>query len=349
MSMRTSTVVGILGIVSLAFSGTVSAELPVYDIREIQMSDASYDWKSPHEGEDVNCERGIVTHKFRNRYVIQDPSLGSEWAAVEVRAWPFPAYGLEVGDQADFQNVSVAEYRGVTVLTYHQESSFVINSRENPLPDPVPISIWEIRNPPHPEDCEKYAAMLVEISEEVTIGAMGLGHAEDNYELLSVLGDTAWASDYANTDIDTTYYVSQGECYRWMAGVLQRYTDDGTWDHYQLLPRRNLDYAHCISTVDEEVTLTDDSVWLGRAVPNPFNPATVIPFHLAGPGPVDLSVYDVSGRKVTSLVDGVCGAGYRDVRWDGKNERGEPMPSGIYLIRLNAGGERRSAKVCLVR
>ena len=55
--------------------------------------------------------------------------------------------GLEVGDQADFDSVYVDEYRGATVLQYYSASSHVVNSSGNPLPDPIPLSIWDLRYP----------------------------------------------------------------------------------------------------------------------------------------------------------------------------------------------------------
>jgi hypothetical protein len=99
-----------------------------------------------------------------------------------------------------------------------------------------------------------------------------------------------------------------------------------------------------------EAALAPLRVMLGQNRPNPFNPVTVIPFELSVAGRVTLAVHDVSGRLVTRLVDdAVLPAGYHTVRWDGRNERGLVVPSGLYLATLEAGGERLTRKMTVIR
>lgn len=347
--MRRASAVAVIGFLVLLLVRTADADPPTLSIYEIQHSDAASDWKSPYDSTVVNCVGGIVTHVFKQRLALQDPGLGTEWAAVEVRGWPVYPTGIEVGDQVDFYSVYVEEFAGVTTLKYYSASSHVVNSGGNPLPDPVPVSPWSIRYPAHPEDCEKYAAMLIEIDETVTIGAMDLGKESDNYEIIGVSGDTAWASDYANNDIDSTYCVYQGECYGRLVGILQRYDDDVTWDYYQFLPRGIGDYTPCSGGVELDDVITARGWFVRRPHPNPFNPDTSVPFRVSAAGRVTVTVYDLMGRKVTDLVDDVLGPGLHHVRWNGRDSSGRPMPSAVYFIRLSAEGQIETSKVCLVR
>jgi hypothetical protein len=75
---------------------------------------------------------------------------------------------------------------------------------------------------------------------------------------------------------------------------------------------------------------------LAQNWPNPFNPSTVIGFRIGGVGRenVELRVFDVSGRKVATLVDHPLGAGTYFVRWDGTDDRGRPVESGTYVAEL---------------
>ncbi len=86
-----------------------------------------------------------------------------------------------------------------------------------------------------------------------------------------------------------------------------------------------------------------------QAYPNPFNPSMTICFELAGPEDVLMSVYDIHGRKVSTLSDRPCEAGRHNIVWQGKDYRGLRVPSGVYFIRFEAGGIRESRKVLLVR
>jgi len=85
--------------------------------------------------------------------------------------------------------------------------------------------------------------------------------------------------------------------------------------------------------------------------PNPFNPSTTIRFTVpAGPvRPFSLRVYDVRGRLVRQLAAGQVGGGLQEVFWNGQNENGEPVGSGIYLYRLEVGREDFTGKMVLVK
>ncbi len=83
--------------------------------------------------------------------------------------------------------------------------------------------------------------------------------------------------------------------------------------------------------------------------PNPFNPKTILSFTLDEGGPVALRVYDIGGRERACLVDASLQAGEHRYTWDGRDEAGRPVSSGIYFARLAAGGALRTQKLVLLR
>lgn len=83
--------------------------------------------------------------------------------------------------------------------------------------------------------------------------------------------------------------------------------------------------------------------------PNPFNPETVIRYGLNDRARVMLQIYNSLGQSVRTLVNETQSAGYQAMRWDGKNDYGDPLPSGIYFYRLTAGGYTAAKKMLLVR
>ncbi len=83
--------------------------------------------------------------------------------------------------------------------------------------------------------------------------------------------------------------------------------------------------------------------------PNPFRGATTLRFELGAPESVRLTVHDLHGRRVRSLLAGRREAGTHSARWDGRDEAGRPLPAGTYLCRLEAGARCSGCKVVLAR
>ena len=83
--------------------------------------------------------------------------------------------------------------------------------------------------------------------------------------------------------------------------------------------------------------------------PNPFNPETQIRYTLPQGIKVRLLIYNILGQKVRTLVDEYQTAGYRTGKWDGKNDIGDEIASGIYFYRLQAGEYDEVRKMILMR
>jgi flagellar hook assembly protein FlgD len=89
---------------------------------------------------------------------------------------------------------------------------------------------------------------------------------------------------------------------------------------------------------------------LGRAYPNPFGDRAAIRFEIpAGGAQADLSVYDVTGRRVRRLVTGPQPAGFHVVVWDGTDQSGRRVAAGTYFYRLRAGDFEQSHRLVRLR
>ncbi|HUU44549.1 MAG TPA: C25 family cysteine peptidase [Acidobacteriota bacterium] len=99
---------------------------------------------------------------------------------------------------------------------------------------------------------------------------------------------------------------------------------------------------------DEESTLPTEFI-LSPNYPNPFNAGTVIPFSLEAETSVALTVYDILGRPVNRLIDGLRGAGSHLITFDGTDDRGRPLATGVYFARLVAEGRTQVRKMVLLR
>jgi flagellar hook assembly protein FlgD len=83
--------------------------------------------------------------------------------------------------------------------------------------------------------------------------------------------------------------------------------------------------------------------------PNPFNPMTKVSYGSPGDAHVRLAVYNVAGRLVRTLVDGEVGVGYHVAVWDGRDNNGVEVGSGVYFCRMEAEGFDDSIKMVLLK
>ena len=88
---------------------------------------------------------------------------------------------------------------------------------------------------------------------------------------------------------------------------------------------------------------------LAQNYPNPFNPTTEINFDLPKNAHVELSVFNILGQSVTTLVSGEMPAGSHQISWNGTDSDGGSVASGIYFYRISAGDYSSSKKMMLLK
>jgi hypothetical protein len=101
--------------------------------------------------------------------------------------------------------------------------------------------------------------------------------------------------------------------------------------------------------IDDEVAGLPTEFRLAQNYPNPFNAKTLISYSLDKPGAVELAVYDLAGRKVANLYSGTQDAGNYQIIWDGTNDNGIVVSSGIYFYRLDVDGHSFSKQMTLLK
>lgn len=228
--------------------------LSIYDIQ--YTTDFAGD--SPYAGASVDCSGGIVIHKFpgyKPKLTLYDPANSDSWGGIVVKDFTNTGAfdSVNVGDWVSFTNTTVDEYRGNTQLKFESGSAFDIVSNGNLLPVPIVVSPAAIAAPIYHSDlegwfvadhsAEMYEAMYLKV-EDVTVTAMNLGKADDNYALLNQSGDSCWASDYMNIDAGGPYHplIEIGRELKSLSGILEQYTNlSAGWDYYQMLTTSNAD------------------------------------------------------------------------------------------------------------
>ena len=100
--------------------------------------------------------------------------------------------------------------------------------------------------------------------------------------------------------------------------------------------------------IEDEITPVQDFT-LEQNYPNPFNPSTRIRYQIPKGALVNLTIYDLLGREVRTLVSEQQPAGVYEVQWDGNNNQGKRAASGVYLYTIQAGDLIQSKKMTLMK
>jgi len=110
-----------------------------------------------------------------------------------------------------------------------------------------------------------------------------------------------------------------------------------------------LTVAYTVTAGVEEPKIVPAFFALEQNYPNPFNPETIIRYTLSRPGWVELQVFSLTGQVMKTLVNGIVASGSQRAEWDGTDDSGRPVPSGVYIYRLKFAGGVEAKRMTLLR
>ena len=101
--------------------------------------------------------------------------------------------------------------------------------------------------------------------------------------------------------------------------------------------------------LSEEINISPQKYTLHQNYPNPFNPITSLRYDLPEEALVNITIYDMTGRVVKTLVNSSQTAGYKSMRWKATNNLGQPVSAGMYIYTIQAGEFRKTKKMVLLK
>jgi hypothetical protein len=107
-------------------------------------------------------------------------------------------------------------------------------------------------------------------------------------------------------------------------------------------------YSNSVGVDNRSETFPQGFV-LEQNFPNPFNPSTTIRYELPEDGLVNVTIYDMMGRQVSTLVSSQQAAGYKSIQWNATNDFGKPVSAGVYLYQIQAGEFVQTKKMVLLK
>jgi hypothetical protein len=145
-------------------------------------------------------------------------------------------------------------------------------------------------------------------------------------------GTSSEPHDYSYTDID----VLPGKSYTYVLADVS------------LSNELVVHHDHALTiTIDEQVI--SEEFALGSNYPNPFNPSTTIPFNVLKESHITLGIYDINGQLVRQLINENYASGAYTAIWDGQNDEGKDLHSGLYIYLMTSNNSTQSGKMLLVK
>jgi len=155
------------------------------------------------------------------------------------------------------------------------------------------------------------------------------------------------ASFVTDTELQGQGSVSHQTVYTYTDNTV---TDDETYD-YRIA---DVDYDgnkeyHSLQLMGISPVSIPITYVLHQNYPNPFNPITTLSYDLPEDALVNITIYDMMGRQIRTLINNQQTAGYRSVQWNGTNDNGSPVSAGLYLYTIQAGDFRQTKKMVLLK
>jgi flagellar hook capping protein FlgD len=292
----------------------------VYDIQYTTEAGPDGTYPSPMADQEVTVTGIVIGANYNNlgRFFLSDPE-GGPWTGVYVYdSEGAPALGDEVVVTA-----TVSEYYGLTELGY---CTVTILSSGNTIPEPADVTTLSLVVA---AQAEQYEGCLVRVTDVEVIEAQdsyGQWYVDDG-SLECQIDDGFFYLDSVTPPIE----IELGMQWASITGCL-----DYSFDEYGINPRTPDDLV-APSGFDEN-EIPDQPITMSN-FPNPFNPETTITYEIRESDNIELSIFGINGQKIKTLIKSKRPSGRHIIMWDGTDDAGLKVTSGIYFYKLttNAG------------
>ena len=227
----------------------------------------------------------------------------------------------------------------------------------------MPSLNWTVVDTPQASETHYKMVTHLNTPEQILFGPVWMddvdnsktGKNEDNGWIDIFMTDEANYNHYVNgeafdafnvfentQDLDKTFYIPTEGNWYWV------FSNDRNLNNPQHIEGSVTLYTDKTSAIASGASLPADYALL-QNFPNPFNPVTTIRYALPKNDLVNISIFDLAGRRIKTLVSGAQKAGYHSVQWNGQTEAGKPAASGFYLYRLKVGDCILTRKMLLLK
>ncbi|MCL1827517.1 MAG: T9SS type A sorting domain-containing protein [Candidatus Cloacimonetes bacterium] len=192
----------------------------------------------------------------------------------------------------------------------------------------------------------------------IDMGAYEFIQAFADFEATPLSGDAPLTVQFTDLSLGepdswSWFFYGAGSANSFEQNPIHTYTVPGTYTVRLVVNGESSMTKESYIVVTEATPEIDDTLpdvtYLGDAYPNPFNPSTTIKYSLKTAGSVSLDIYNIKGQKVKTLVEEFQNAGLHNVSWNGSDNSGKPISSGVYFYQLKTEDFSSVKKLILLK
>lgn len=250
---------------------------------------------------------------------------------------------VNIGDSITANGI-VSQYNGKTQVRIYRSDRLSFHV-PGTVPQPLVVSCGDIDD----IDGEQYEGILIKVNNVEILEYPDVWPQLGYSATMTITDgiDSTWLRIDRSTDIDGQ---PQQSLRANITGVLGQYdTSPPYLAYYQLMPRMYDDFVWNPTGTVSDRTDMPDHYSLSPNYPNPFNPGTNFHFTMKKEGRVTITVYNLLGQKTIDLVDGEFAAGTHTIYWDGLDQNGKAVTSGIYFYRMKTADFEQSRKMVVLK
>ena len=268
-----------------------------------------------------------------NSYAMQ--SSNSQWSGIFFDGSSQSSLTLSRGDNITITGDVIEHYGSTKIINVTNPT---INSNGNEI-NAYPAQTIDLMQ--NADEVESYEGVLVKLY-NVTVSAVN----SHDWSITDASGMEALIDDdMATMDADNAMSeLVEGQQLSYIMGIFNY-----SFGTYKVQIRDVVDLGATVG-IDDDVKVNPYEYALHDNFPNPFNPETQIRFSLGGQENVKLVIYNIMGRQVRTLANGDSfNSGFHVVNWDGRDNIGEKVATGMYIYRIKAGDFIADKKMLLVK
>jgi hypothetical protein len=313
---------GVTALSDIILTGADMTTAPVMTIKAARAAGA---------GATVNIE-AIATRVKGSYTYMQDSTAGIViYASSGAYKDSVTSGGIKAGDRINIKG-KISIYNSLYEIAAADTIVFTRVSRNNAIPAPALLTLKQIAT-----NGSDYQSELVKVIGITVVTTDAIFLPKKTYSITDASDASNTVSlrmgNATDTDADSLKMIKVVT----ITGPLGQYSSSDPTTGFQLTPILATDITDNALSVEQTASGLPTTFELMNNYPNPFNPTTQIRFALPQQSLAKLVVYDMLGREVRTLINGTLNAGYFEASWNGKNNNGMQVASGMYIYRIEAG------------